>query len=346
MSSTLAMGKLFFFFGLLILLNSYTKAAASFDSESPKQRDIIGLLFDESVLVQMDNEFIIRLSEAELRGHEILSGRREDVKGALRTQITNMEPEGVINSLAYAYKEEYMNAFEFIINLLPSLNEVLAVAERVKAPDGLIEELEKCKRLADEYIHVSRDESSIEPTEFDHLDFKERLPAALRKLLGDAAGADIDSKFLKANLIGKFDLETTFIIYEIEMMDKFHHHDRAGAIESYLKYRMYKSSNESMAEMAFEMFKKDCWSSLKLIVDTKFGYSFPFNHPIWFQNLNYLFTFARSHAFPSEFYAKVVEVANSAAVRNHSEKFGPVVIPSDKFDSETGAKEEDYEIIN
>ena len=81
------------------------------------------------------------------------------------------------------------------------------------------------------------------------------------KLVGvSAKDSIIDSKFLKDYFISKFDLRTTLIVYEIEMMDRLHQHDSKGLIERNLKWQCFVNSNEVMAQMAIEMYtRKGCF---------------------------------------------------------------------------------------
>ena len=308
--------------GFLFLLNTYIVTPAFFHSAIKPEQDILSRLFDERVLELTETDFLIRLSETEMRGFSILSDRKEDILRALTTQIRGKTLEEVIDALVYAFNRKYLLAFEFMIKMIPSLDEII---EASKLRDGIssefIEELEFHQSL-DEYVQVSNEELEIDPSEFEHLPPQDRLPAVIKKLVGAPTDDDsnVDSKFLTDFFIGKFNLRTNFIIYEIEMMDKHHVHDRKGVIESYLKGKMFMETNGNMAQMALEMFSIGCFSSLKFIIDKKFSFESPFSKPLWFQDLSFLMDYASSNQFPKDFFSKVIDLANPSVMRRYADK--------------------------
>ena len=280
-------------------------------------------MFSESVLEKMETDFLIRLSEAELRGFTILPERREEIKRALTTKIRKKSIEEAVAALIYAFEGKYTTAFEFIVNMFPSIGMLIEVSKRLGASEAFIEELEFQKTLKTDYINVSNAEFDIDLREFEHLAPEQRFPAVIEKLVGvSAKDSIIDSKFLKDYFIGKFDLRTTLIVYEIEMMDRLHQHDSKGLIERSLKWQCFVNSNEVMAQMAIEMYAKGCFSALKFIIDNKFSYCSPFSNPIWFQDLSYLFKYANAMHVSKDFYDKVLALASPTAIRKYTEKIG------------------------
>lgn len=328
---------------------------------SDRERDILSVIFRENVLVLSDTDFLIRLYETEMRGNQVLPGRKREIESALRRKMRTDNLQEITTALVYAHTNGFEHAFNLIIETISyRLNGVL---DYIKELDQFSEDFIRDLNIYgakfiknSEYVLVTdsdltvmtRPHISIE--DFMDLNADARLPAVIRFVTEiNVSDDEVTSFFIKNYVLNRFDLSTILILYQIEMMDAYHTHDTEGVIEKHLKHKVFVESNENMAKLALQMFVEGYDSALKLIIDEKFSFMSPFASPLWFKDLLWLFNFASENYFPEEFYAKVISLAKPCVVRRYVSRLGIEHIASlskMKIMGDINFEDEDIKVVN
>jgi transcriptional regulator CtsR len=330
---------------------------------SDEKKDILSILFDENVLKHTETDFLIRLYDAEMQGKQILRGRKREIGNVLREKIRQIQDlEEILNFLSYAYTNRCENALLLIIESADE-SKFDIIMKNLKYLDfSFYEHLKSCKSNmkkgpdsdSDYYFVESpvwkEEERPFIPFEvFKNLTKEYRLPAYIRYITNMPFSNDqVNSQFIRDNVLNRFELSIIFDLYELEMMDTFHSHDTKAVIESYLKTKIFNSSNENMADIAAQLFAEELDQSLKLVIDQKFCYKSAILNQFRFQDLYWLFNYAEANCFMEGFYHKVLSLAKPAVVRRYlskaARKSSPAIKPiSDKlYDSD---EDEDVEVI-
>lgn len=275
-----------------------------------------------------NSETLIRLYEGATEG-------REQLKEVLMEQIKSKSNDEIVEALYYSYINGYPQAYLAIIESIQvRLKDVVEVFESVDIyPKEFLEDLKRfCTEFGTDEDYIFIENFDIDATrrpfldinEFMHLEAHLRLPAAIRKILElPVADNDVTSNFIANNVLAnRFDLWTILVLYEIEMMDVLHLHDTKGVIERYLKRVILFEKNEEMAKLAHQMYINSYFHALKMIIDEKFSYESPLKNPFWFQDLYFLFQYAKDNYFSASFNLKVIELSKPCAIRYYVSKVG------------------------
>lgn len=306
---------------------------------SDGKKDILSVIFDENVLKHSGTEFLIRLFDTEMRGIEILPGRKREIETALREKIRQVKGfEEILSLLSYAYTNQFKHALFLIVdtvneqtfnNLMNYLKYLdFTFYEHLKAVKSNLEK-DTESDSDDEYdkiddsIWKEEDRPIISIEVFKELTNEYRLPAYIRYITNLPVSNDqVNSKFIKENVLSQFDLGIICVLYELEMMDNLHTHDTEAVIESHLKKSIFYDSNENMANLAWQLHNEGYDKALKLLLDQKFSYKSPISNAWWFQDLSWLFNYGKEHYFADGFYQKVLSLAKPSAVRRYVSKVG------------------------
>lgn len=338
---------------------------------------ILSVMFNENSLKYFETDFLVRLYEAEMRKTDsVLPGRKREIKNALISKIQESSDAETAHALFYAFSEKFFLVFDLmirtfsdripeIIDLLefsqkPHLKELAQVLQMAKARLNGDDSFESSEGSDDSSFEMIKHSSAVEEIYktvklVSAVNFtpQKRLPAVLRIHLNDPnlQDSEVDSKFLKRNIFsgtGAVDLNLALALYEVEMMDILHAHDRRGVIEKQLKKLLRRKSNEPMIRLALEMYENGFWNALKLIIDVKFSRQPWLKNPIFLYDLAALFKRAEELEFPQGFYEKILELASPDAVRRYMTRTGSSepesVADYEEVDDVDGVSEEDQDV--
>ena len=85
----------------------------------------------------METDFLIRLSEAELRGFTILPERREEIKRCFNDTNQKKSIDEAVAALVYAFEGKYATVFRFIVNLFPSIGMLIDASRRLGGVESI-----------------------------------------------------------------------------------------------------------------------------------------------------------------------------------------------------------------
>lgn len=337
---------------------------------------ILSVMFNENSLKYFEADFLVRLYEAEMRRTDsVLPGRKREIKNALISKIQESSDAETAHALFYAFSEKFFLVFDLmirtfsdripeIIDLLefsqkPHLKELAQVLQMAKARLNGDDSFESSEGSDDSSFEMIKHSSAVEEIYktvklVSAVNFtpQKRLPAVLRIHLNDPnlQDSEVDSKFLKRIIFsgtGAVDLNLALALYEVEMMDILHAHDRRGVIEKQLKKLLRRKSNEPMIRLALEMYENRFWNALKLIIDVKFSRQPWLKNPIFLYDLAALFKRAEELEFPQGFYEKILELASPDAVRRYMTRTGSSepesIADYEEVDDVDGVSEEDQD---
>ena len=323
--------------------------------EASVKRDILSIMFSENVLKHMETDFLVRLYDSEMKGHVILPGRKREIESVLS--------EKSLDLLYYAYENRYEHSLSLIIGTISSQNfkKIISYIKyldfkfydhlevcRFKMENGIDDGLESDEefKIIEESLWCEEDRPFISLEIFKSLSNEFRLPAFIRYTVNmPISDEQVYSRFIKKFVLNRLELGEIFALYEMEMMDIFHMHDKEAVIETHLKNVILFQGNESMAIWTRELFNQGHDKALKLIIDRKFSYESPFSNAWWFQDLFWLFNYAKDNGFPKDFYSKVLSLAEPSAVRRYVSKAGSTIPDTKPNLQEFQANDEDNEDI-
>jgi hypothetical protein len=331
---------------------------------SDEKKDILSILFDQNVLKHTETDFLIRLYDAEMHGLQILRGRKREIENVLMEKIRQIQDlEEILNFLSYAYTNRCENSLLLIIESV-SEPKFDIIMKNLKYLDfSFYEHLKSCKSnlkkdpdsdseydIVESPVWKEEDRPFISFKVFKNLTKDYRLPAYIRYVTNMPFNNDqVNSQFIKDNVLNRFELRIIFDLYELEIMDIFHSHDSEAVIESYLKTKIFNESNENMADITGQLFVEELDQSLKLVIDRKFSYKSAISilNQFPFQDLYWLFNYAEANNFMEGFYQKVLSLAKPSVVRLYLSKAARISSPAIKpISDKIYDSYEDIEIID
>lgn len=322
-------------------------------------RCIISFMFNENTLRHTETDFLVRLCEAEIRKPgSVLPGRNREIKNALIRKIEGLSDAEVAEALLYAFSNDFFSVLNVLLrsvsNRLPGIIDSLNCSENLKCEEFL-EVLQMVRTRLNGDCAVGSSESSdgssddgfelinqsdmvveiyetVKSILSENLPANRLLPAVLRIYLNnpDLQDSQVKSKFLKHNILnGTCDIRVALALYEVEMRDYLHTHDRRGIIERRLKESINKAPKDSMVLLALEMYENQFWNALKLIIDVKFSGKPWLKNPILFFDIAHLFKRAEELGYqvPEGFYGKVLELASPEAARRYIKSMDAAIEP-------------------